>query len=44
MKGGAEFLSESERGFVFEAIGYLVNVAPISGKQFYYGVRRPKKG
>ena len=31
MEGGAEFLSESERGFVFEAIGYLVNVAPISG-------------
>merc|ERR550532_2651949 len=27
-QGGEEFLSESDRSFVFEAAGYLVNVSP----------------
>ena len=38
LEGGQEFLSESDRGFVFEAIGYLVNVSPISGKIGHFGM------
>jgi len=32
-QGGADFLSESDRGFVFEAVGYLVNVSPLTGEE-----------
>ena len=32
LEGGTDFLSESDRGFVFEAIGHLVHVSPISGR------------
>jgi len=32
-QGGEDFLSESDRSFVFEAAGYLVNVSPLSPEE-----------